>query len=56
MSPSIPADKNRRSLIPTVIPSLIPMRAFTDDEDAAFGEMDDDAELDALVDVLFPET
>jgi hypothetical protein len=32
------------------------MQAFSLDEDAAFEEMEDDAEIEALVDVLFPDS
>jgi hypothetical protein len=46
------------SLVPqrvSKIPSLVPQRAFTDEEDGVFAEMDDDADIDALVAILFPE-
>ncbi len=42
---------------PSLIPSLIPTSAllFSDDERAVFAELDDDADLDALCDALFPD-
>lgn len=37
------------------IPSLIPQRAFTDDENDVFEEMEDDADIEVLVEILFPD-
>lgn len=39
----------------TLIPSLLPQRAFSDNEDALFDGLDADAEIDALLDALFPD-
>ena len=35
--------------------SLLPQSAFTDTEDQLFDDIVDEAEIDALVDVLFPD-
>ncbi|MBI1947106.1 MAG: hypothetical protein HYS27_15525 [Deltaproteobacteria bacterium] len=42
---------------PSLIPTLIPTSAlaFSDDEWAGFAALDDDADLDAICDALFPD-
>lgn len=37
-------------------PSLLPHSAFTESEDLLFEDIVDEAELDALVEILFPES
>ncbi|MCC7071039.1 MAG: hypothetical protein IT383_06945 [Deltaproteobacteria bacterium] len=41
---------------PSLLPSLIPtsVLGLSEEERAAFAELDDDADLDALCDALFP--
>jgi hypothetical protein len=40
-----------------MVPSLLPQpSAFTIEEADLFDEIDDDADIDALVDALFPES
>jgi hypothetical protein len=57
MSPKLPVPSSPSARKNTsMIPSLVPMQAFSLDEDAAFEEMEDDAEIEALVDVLFPDS
>lgn len=53
MAPKTPSPSTLRKN-PSMIPSLIPMQAFSMDEDAAFEELEDDADLEALVEMLFP--
>jgi len=36
-------------------PSLLPMAVFSEAEEDAFGLLEDDAEIDAVMDALFPE-
>jgi hypothetical protein len=36
-------------------PSLLPQSAFSDTEESLFDDIVDQAEIDALVDVLFPD-
>ncbi len=42
---------------PSLLPSLLPTSALTltDEERAAFALLDDDADIDALCDALFPD-
>jgi hypothetical protein len=40
----------------SLIPSILPQRVFSDDEDAFFEDLVDEAEIDAIVAALFPDS